>query len=124
MLLTKTLRNMFYNSNKRFFARKIKLDIDLKKEKDDIIADDKNEPELMEDGSYHYNKGIDDETYLFRFGIQVPLPEPGARYYCMEYKGKIYHFFNAENYSYGRMCVKIATLIRGKHKPNFTPHSE
>lgn len=31
---------------------------------------------------------------------------------------------DAENETLGRMASKIAKLIRGKHKPNYTPHAD
>jgi large subunit ribosomal protein L13 len=33
-----------------------------------------------------------------------------------------WHLFNAEENVLGRMAVKIATLLQGKHKPTYTPH--
>lgn len=32
------------------------------------------------------------------------------------------HVIDATNQSLGRLASKIAVLLRGKHKPNFTPH--
>ena len=29
---------------------------------------------------------------------------------------------DAEGQTLGRMCAKVAKLLRGKYKPNFTPH--
>lgn len=29
---------------------------------------------------------------------------------------------DAEGHSLGRLCAKVAKLLRGKYKPNFTPH--
>lgn len=29
---------------------------------------------------------------------------------------------DAEGQTLGRMCTRIATVLRGKHKPSFTPH--
>jgi large subunit ribosomal protein L13 len=29
---------------------------------------------------------------------------------------------DAENKTLGRMCTRIATVLRGKHKPSYTPH--
>jgi len=29
---------------------------------------------------------------------------------------------DAENQTLGRMCTQIATILRGKHKPSYTPH--
>lgn len=31
---------------------------------------------------------------------------------------------DAENQTLGRFCSKVASLLRGKHKTNFTPHAE
>ena len=31
---------------------------------------------------------------------------------------------DAESQSLGRLASKVAKLLRGKHKPNFTPHAD
>ena len=31
---------------------------------------------------------------------------------------------DAEGQSLGRLASKVAKMLRGKHKPNFTPHSD
>lgn len=31
---------------------------------------------------------------------------------------------DAEGQNLGRICSKVAKLLRGKHKPNFTPHAD
>jgi large subunit ribosomal protein L13 len=33
-----------------------------------------------------------------------------------------WHVIDAEGQTLGRLCTKIATLIRGKHKPTYTTH--
>ena len=33
-----------------------------------------------------------------------------------------WYIVDAENQVVGRMCSKIATVLRGKHKPSYTPH--
>ena len=33
-----------------------------------------------------------------------------------------WHIIDAENQIVGRMSTKIATVLRGKHKPSYTPH--
>lgn len=33
-----------------------------------------------------------------------------------------WYVVDAEGETVGRMCTKIATVLRGKHKPTFTPH--
>ena len=33
-----------------------------------------------------------------------------------------WHIIDAEGMVVGRMCTKIAAVLRGKHKPDFTPH--
>jgi len=33
-----------------------------------------------------------------------------------------WHIVDAEGKTVGRLCTTIATLLRGKHKPNYTPH--
>lgn len=33
-----------------------------------------------------------------------------------------WHIVDAEGETLGRMCSKIAHVLRGKHKPSFTPH--
>ncbi|MFM7665510.1 MAG: uL13 family ribosomal protein, partial [Actinomycetota bacterium] len=32
-----------------------------------------------------------------------------------------WHVIDADGLVLGRMCTEIATLLRGKHKPSFTP---
>ncbi len=33
-----------------------------------------------------------------------------------------WYIVDAENLVVGRMCTQIATVLRGKHKPSYTPH--
>lgn len=33
-----------------------------------------------------------------------------------------WYIIDAENQVVGRMCTQIATVLRGKHKPSYTPH--
>ena len=33
-----------------------------------------------------------------------------------------WHIVDAEGQTVGRLCTKIATVLRGKHKTNYTPH--
>lgn len=33
-----------------------------------------------------------------------------------------WYVIDAEGETVGRMCTKIASMLRGKHKPNYTPH--
>ena len=33
-----------------------------------------------------------------------------------------WYIVDAENMVLGRMCTEIATVLRGKHKPSYTPH--
>jgi large subunit ribosomal protein L13 len=33
-----------------------------------------------------------------------------------------WHIIDAEGMIVGRMCTQIASVLRGKHKPDFTPH--
>jgi large subunit ribosomal protein L13 len=33
-----------------------------------------------------------------------------------------WYIVDAENQTLGRLCSRIATVLRGKHKPSFTPH--
>ena len=35
---------------------------------------------------------------------------------------RAWHVVDAENMIVGRLATKVATLLRGKHKPSFTPH--
>lgn len=35
-----------------------------------------------------------------------------------------WHVIDAEGLIVGRMCSKIASILRGKHKPDFTPHTD
>lgn len=35
---------------------------------------------------------------------------------------RAWHVIDADGQIVGRMCTKIASVLRGKHKPDFTPH--
>ena len=35
-----------------------------------------------------------------------------------------WHLIDADGVTLGRLATKVATLLRGKHKPSFTPHQE
>ena len=35
-----------------------------------------------------------------------------------------WHVIDAEGQIVGRMCSRIASVLRGKHKPDFTPHAD
>ncbi len=35
-----------------------------------------------------------------------------------------WHVVDAENHVVGRLASRIATILRGKHKPNYTPHMD
>jgi len=35
---------------------------------------------------------------------------------------RTWYIVDAENMVVGRMCTKIASVLRGKHKPSYTPH--
>ena len=35
-----------------------------------------------------------------------------------------WHVIDAEGQIVGRMCSQIAAMLRGKHKPDFTPHTD
>jgi len=37
---------------------------------------------------------------------------------------RAWHIIDAEGEIVGRMCTKIATILRGKHKPSYTPHTD
>lgn len=37
-------------------------------------------------------------------------------------RNKMWVLVDAENQTLGRLASKVAILLRGKHKPNFTPH--
>lgn len=37
---------------------------------------------------------------------------------------KTWHLIDAEGQTLGRLATKIADLLRGKHKPQFTPHMD
>ncbi len=41
-----------------------------------------------------------------------------------ENAGKQWLLVDAEGQTVGRLASKVAKLIRGKHKPNFTPHAD
>ena len=35
-----------------------------------------------------------------------------------------WYIVDAEGETVGRLCTKIATVLRGKHKPSYTPHTD
>ncbi len=35
-----------------------------------------------------------------------------------------WYVIDAENQTVGRMCTRIASVLRGKHKPTYTPHAD
>jgi len=35
-----------------------------------------------------------------------------------------WHIIDADGLVVGRLCTKIATILRGKHKPSYTPHTD
>lgn len=41
-----------------------------------------------------------------------------------ETSGKKWLLVDAEGQTVGRLASKVAKLVRGKHKPNFTPHAD
>lgn len=47
--------------------------------------------------------------------MKTYLPKPDAN-------SKKWYIVNAEGKTLGRLATKIAVVLRGKHKPDFTPH--
>lgn len=41
-----------------------------------------------------------------------------------ETANKVWLLVDAEGYTVGRLASEVAKLLRGKHKPNFTPHAD
>lgn len=37
---------------------------------------------------------------------------------------RLWHELDASHYTLGRLATRVATLLRGKHKPVFTPHMD
>ena len=37
---------------------------------------------------------------------------------------RAWHVIDADNLVLGRLCTEVARLLRGKHKPIFTPHAD
>ncbi len=37
---------------------------------------------------------------------------------------RAWHIIDGEGEIVGRMCTQIATILRGKHKPSYTPHTD
>lgn len=35
-----------------------------------------------------------------------------------------WHLIDADGKTFGRLCTEVATLLRGKHKPQYTPHND
>ena len=54
-------------------------------------------------------------------GLQTmaPTTEPQSCYISVSHKGQIYHLFNAERISLGRMARMCAVFMRGKNKPTY-----
>ena len=44
--------------------------------------------------------------------------------FSAEQVGKHWHLVDAEGVPLGRLATKVATLLRGKHRPEFTPHAK
>jgi len=47
----------------------------------------------------------------------MPPKQAESSYVAVEHLGKTYHLFNAARMPLGRMAERIATFVRGKHKP-------
>jgi ribosomal protein L13 len=57
--------------------------------------------------------------YQYMDGVK-PRREPESSYVAINHKGEVWHLFNAARMPLGRMAAHIATLIRGKHKPQYS----
>ena len=42
---------------------------------------------------------------------------PGTNYVAVHKNGRTYHLFDASRIPYGKMCVRIAKYLCGKHSP-------
>ena len=42
---------------------------------------------------------------------------PGTNYVAVHKNGRTYHLFDASRMPYGKMCVRIAKYLCGKHSP-------
>lgn len=51
-----------------------------------------------------------------------PEKEALSAYVAVNTNGEVWHLFNAERISLGRMAAMIANFIRGKHKPQYCPN--
>ena len=58
-------------------------------------------------------------TYRYLYGMP-PEKKAQSAYVAINRKGETWHLFNAERITLGRMAAMIASLIRGKHKPEYT----
>lgn len=65
---------------------------------------------------------IDPKKYLRDYGIHYEnLIEPQSAYFKVNHNGMIFHVFDASRIPLGRMAIKAAKFLMGKHKPNYDP---
>lgn len=67
---------------------------------------------LFESGKDLTQKNIQSVNTLSYKTVSVKKEDVARKWYIVD----------AENEIVGRMCTKIATVLRGKHKPEYTPH--
>ena len=51
----------------------------------------------------------------------VPQNEPQSQYVAVNKNGRTYHLFNAKRMPIGRIALIVSKVIRGKHKPTYSP---
>ena len=81
------------------------------------MSEDMGIDNINPEGKYIQPIPMTDYEYMKNNMISIPDKEIKTAYYAIERNGKTYHVFNAERIPFGKMCVDISSIIRGKHKP-------
>lgn len=50
--------------------------------------------------------------------------DKATRFFTMDDTERKWHVIDAEGQTLGRLCTEVARLLRGKHKPMFTPNAD
>jgi len=125
MMFSLSLRNM-WASNKFHSEEFLKNQRQYIRRDEDVIQPEKNAPDFipLEDT---YKPPKDDHTRMVVPEVDpATLLEPNdfplqSAYYAVWHGNTIYHVFDAKRISLGRMAIRIAKYISGKHKPIYDP---
>lgn len=71
-----------------------------------------------------FEKGLDLKYHLQQKVIIVNTLSYRTRSVKKEEAERKWYVIDAEGEVVGRLCTRIATVLRGKHKPTFTPHTD